>query len=102
LQVNNNGVISFDSQVSEYTPDPFPLADGRPFVTPYWSDVNNVAGGDVFYRQTTDPTLLALVTQNINQYFPDVSYTATWAFVATWDHVAYYGTESDKVRPAAI
>ncbi|XP_074786481.1 alpha-tectorin-like [Athene noctua] len=96
LYVNNNGVISFDSQVSEYTPDPFPLADGRPFVTPYWADVNNVAGGDVFYRETTDPTLLALLTKNINQYFPDVSYTATWAFVATWDHVAYYGTETDK------
>uniref|UniRef100_A0A8C0IDI9 NIDO domain-containing protein n=1 Tax=Bubo bubo TaxID=30461 RepID=A0A8C0IDI9_BUBBB len=96
LYVNNNGVISFDSQVREYTPDPFPLADGRPFVTPFWADVNNVEGGDVFYRETTDPTLLALITKNINQYFPDIPYTATWAFVATWDHVAYYGTVSNK------
>ncbi|NXS47126.1 TECTA protein, partial [Balaeniceps rex] len=96
LYVNNNGVISFDTQVSQYTPDPFPLADGRPFVAPYWADVDNVLGGDIFYRETTDPTLLARITKNINQYFPTISYTATWAFVATWDHVAYYGSTTNK------
>ncbi|XP_051499903.1 sushi, nidogen and EGF-like domain-containing protein 1 isoform X2 [Apus apus] len=96
LYVNNNGVISFDAKVSQYTPDPFPLADGRPFVTPYWADVDNVRGGDVFYRETTDTPLLARVTQDINQYFPTTPFTATWAFVATWDHVAYYGSVSEK------
>ncbi|NXJ04933.1 TECTA protein, partial [Odontophorus gujanensis] len=96
LYVNNNGVISFDTQVKQYTPDPFPLVDGRSFVAPYWGDVDNVLGGDVFYRQTTDPALLKLITQNINQYFPSTPFTATWAFVATWDHVAYYGSTSNK------
>ncbi|NXW25826.1 TECTA protein, partial [Circaetus pectoralis] len=96
LYVNNNGVISFDTRVNQYTPDPFPLADGRTFVAPYWGDVDNVRGGDVFYRETTDPTLLARVTKDINQYFPKIPYTATWAFVATWDHVAYYGSTTNK------
>ncbi|NXU82141.1 TECTA protein, partial [Xiphorhynchus elegans] len=99
LQVNNNGVISFDDPVRQYTADPFPLADGGTFVAPYWADVDNVLGGDIFYRQTTDPALLAGISQNINQYFPETSFTATWAFVATWDHVAYYGSTSTKVRP---
>ncbi|XP_040977901.1 IgGFc-binding protein-like [Aquila chrysaetos chrysaetos] len=96
LYVNNNGVISFDTRVNQYTPDPFPLADGRTFVAPYWGDVDNVRGGDVFYRETTDPTLLARVTKDINQYFPKIRYAATWAFVATWDHVAYYGSTTNK------
>ncbi|NXW66419.1 TECTA protein, partial [Eurystomus gularis] len=96
LYVNNNGVISFDTRVSQYTPDPFPLADGRPFVAPFWADVNNVKGGDVFYRQTTEPALLERITEDINRYFPTIPFRATWAFVATWDHVAYYGTESQK------
>ncbi|NXE29678.1 TECTA protein, partial [Ardeotis kori] len=96
LQVNNNGVVSFDTEVKQYTPDPFPLADGRPFVAPYWGDVNNVLGGDVFYRETTDPTLLARITKNLNEYFPKIPFTAMWAFVATWDHVAYYGSTSKK------
>ncbi|NXC37852.1 TECTA protein, partial [Penelope pileata] len=96
LYVNNNGVISFDTEVKQYTPDPFPLVDGRSFVAPYWGDVDNVLGGDIFYRETTDPALLQLITQNINQYFPQIPFVATWAFVATWDHVAYYGSTSDK------
>ncbi|XP_008940449.1 PREDICTED: sushi, nidogen and EGF-like domain-containing protein 1 [Merops nubicus] len=96
LYVREPGLISCDTRVSQYTPDPFPLADGSPFVTPFWADVNNVMGGDVFYRQTTDPALLARVTEDINRYFPEVPYAATWAFVATWDNVAYYGSESNK------
>ncbi|NXE98221.1 TECTA protein, partial [Menura novaehollandiae] len=96
LFVNNNGVISFDDDVRQYTPDPFPLADGRPFVAPYWADVDNVLGGDIFYRQTTDPALLADISRDITQYFPGSTFTATWAFVATWDHVAYYGSTSQK------
>nr|XP_009665529.1 PREDICTED: alpha-tectorin-like isoform X1 [Struthio camelus australis]XP_009665530.1 PREDICTED: alpha-tectorin-like isoform X2 [Struthio camelus australis] len=96
LYVNNNGVISFSSRVNQYTPDPFPLADGRTFVAPYWGDVDNVLGGEVFYRETTEPALLQRITKSINQYFPTIPYTATWAFVATWDHVAYYGSTSNK------
>lgn len=55
-------------------------------------------GGDIFYREITEPKLLARVTRDINQYFPTIPYAATWAFVATWDHVAYYGSSSRKVR----
>ncbi|XP_032532169.1 sushi, nidogen and EGF-like domain-containing protein 1 [Chiroxiphia lanceolata] len=96
LFVNNNGVISFDEPVREYTPDPFPLVDGRSFVAPYWADVDNVLGGDIFYRQTTNAVLLGDISRDINQYFPETLFTATWAFVATWDHVAYYGSTSTK------
>ncbi|NWU17027.1 TECTA protein, partial [Cephalopterus ornatus] len=96
LFVNNNGVISFDKPVRQYTPDPFPLADGHSFVAPYWADVDNVLGGDIFYRQTTNTALLGDISQDINQYFPKTPFTATWAFVATWDHVAYYGSTSTK------
>uniref|UniRef100_A0A674JID2 NIDO domain-containing protein n=1 Tax=Terrapene triunguis TaxID=2587831 RepID=A0A674JID2_9SAUR len=97
-QVNNNGVVSFGVSVSQYTPDPFPLADGRPFVAPYWGDVNNNLGGDVYYRETQNPELLRRLTRDINQYFPEIPFTATWAFVATWDRVAYYGSTSQKVN----
>ncbi|NWT11368.1 TECTA protein, partial [Vireo altiloquus] len=94
--VNNNGVISFDEPVRQYTPDPFPLADGQSFVAPYWADVDNVLGGDIFYRQTTNPALLADISQDITKYFPESPFTATWALVATWDQVAYYGSTSKK------
>ncbi|XP_066194959.1 alpha-tectorin-like [Sylvia atricapilla] len=94
--VNNNGVISFDEPVRQYTPDPFPLVDGHPFVAPYWADVDNVLGGDIFYRQTTDLALLEDISQDNSTSTSQKTFTATWALVVTWDHVAYYGSTSEK------
>ncbi|KAJ7304146.1 hypothetical protein JRQ81_011674 [Phrynocephalus forsythii] len=96
LYVNNNGVVSFGVNVSQYTPDPFPLDSGLPFVAPYWGDVDNMRGGDILWRQSQDPALLSRCTDDINLYFPETSFVATWALVATWDHVAYFGSASKK------
>lgn len=96
--VNNNGVVSFGTNVSQYTPDPFPLDGGSPFVAPYWADVNNVLGGNVYWRQTQDQQILSRCTADINQYFPNTPFTAIWALIATWDRVAYFGTASKKVN----
>ncbi|XP_078236097.1 alpha-tectorin-like [Pogona vitticeps] len=98
LYVNNNGVVSFDKPVSQFTPDPFPVTDGRAFVAPFWADVDNRIKGEVYYRQSQDEGLLRRVTADINTYFPKEKFTATWAFVATWDQVAFYGSLSSKVN----
>ncbi|XP_042296376.1 alpha-tectorin-like isoform X3 [Sceloporus undulatus] len=98
LYVNNNGVVSFGVNVSQYTPDPFPLDGGTPFVAPYWADVNNVIGGDVLWRQTQDQAMLSRCTADINLNFPEIPFTATWTLIATWDHVAYFGSVSNKVN----
>ncbi|KAI1229564.1 hypothetical protein IHE44_0011830 [Lamprotornis superbus] len=98
--VNNNGVVSFGTMVPEFTPQPFPLPGHRPFVAPYWADVDTRLGGDVFYRQSRDPQLLARLAQDLAPAVPpgDPSPQPTWAFVATWDRVAYFGAASDKVN----
>ncbi|KAM8927031.1 alpha-tectorin-like [Pelodytes ibericus] len=98
LFVNNNGVISFKTAVSQYTPDAFPLTEGQTFVTPYWGDVDNDLTGTVYYRESTDPSLLNLITRDMGKHLPDMHFTATWCFVATWDAVAYYGSASKKVN----
>ncbi|XP_041268181.1 sushi, nidogen and EGF-like domain-containing protein 1 [Onychostruthus taczanowskii] len=100
LYVNNNGVVSFGTMVPEFTPQPFPLPGHRPFVAPYWADVDTRVGGDVFYRQSRDPQLLARLAQDLAPAVPpgDPPPQPTWAFVATWDRVAYFGTASDKVN----
>ncbi|XP_043935285.1 alpha-tectorin-like [Protopterus annectens] len=94
--VNNNGLISFNVSVGQYTPDAFPLADGRAFIAPFWADVDNRLYGDVYYRENSDPALLQRATTDVNRYFPDLHFTANWVFVATWDRVAYYGSSSTK------
>ncbi|XP_056399354.1 alpha-tectorin-like [Hyla sarda] len=98
LHVNNNGVISFNMAVSQYTPDPFPLTNGEAFVTPYWGDVDNDLGGNVWHRESTDPDLLHRISEDMAQHLPNLHFKATWAFVATWDKVAYYGSASKKVN----
>ncbi|RMX59983.1 hypothetical protein pdam_00001131 [Pocillopora damicornis] len=90
--VNTNGVISFLVQVSQYTPDPFPLGDSRRLVAPFWADVDTRNGGQVFYRETTDSQLLKRATNDVTATFVNHRrFKATWLFVATWYEVAFYG-----------
>lgn len=94
LQVNNNGVISFNVQVSQFTPEAFPLSDSRAFIAPLWADVHNGIRGDVYYRESAEPELLQRATRDIRKYFKNVKYfafTAAWVFVATWHQVTFYG-----------
>ncbi|XP_051788213.1 alpha-tectorin [Erpetoichthys calabaricus] len=90
--VNNNGVISFNVQVSQFTPEAFPLTDSRSFIAPFWADVHNGIRGDVYYRESTHPDILQRATLDIRKYFKNmVSFTATWVFIATWHQVTFYG-----------
>ncbi|CAL8305053.1 alpha-tectorin [Gadus morhua] len=92
IYVNNNGVISFNVQVSQFTPEAFPLSDSRSFIAPLWADVHNGIRGDVYYRETVEPEILERATQDIRKYFKNISgFTAAWAFIATWHQVTFYG-----------
>ncbi|XP_061754985.1 alpha-tectorin [Nerophis ophidion] len=92
IYVNNNGVISFNEQVSQFTPEAFPLSDSRSFIAPLWADVHNGIRGDVYYRESTRAEILGRATQDIRRHFKNVdNFVATWAFVATWHRVTFYG-----------
>lgn len=41
--INTNGVISTSSNVSLYTPEPFPIRNGQAWIAPFWSDVDTVS-----------------------------------------------------------
>nr|XP_022323656.1 protein mesh-like [Crassostrea virginica] len=96
LTVNTNGVISFLQTVSTYTPDPFPLANDARMIAPFWADIDTTRGGTVWYRETTDKQLLDRATDEVRAYFPKfMKFRASWIFIATWDHVAFYGCSED-------
>ncbi|RUS82951.1 hypothetical protein EGW08_009288 [Elysia chlorotica] len=63
--VNNNGIISFLHELRTYSPVKFPLSDPTPLIAPYWADVDiseddeGSNNGVVWFRQTSDPALLA-------------------------------------------
>ncbi|XP_035289969.1 alpha-tectorin isoform X1 [Anguilla anguilla] len=92
IYINNNGVISFNVQVSQFTPEAFPLTDSRSFIAPFWADVHNGIRGDVYYRESTEPDILERASQDVRKYFKNMpSFRATWTFIATWHQVTFYG-----------
>lgn len=91
-QVNNNGIISFLKEVSQFTPVAFPIAKDRCVVAAFWADVDNRRAGDVYYREATDVATLHRATEDIRRYFPELpGFSATWVFVATWYRVTFFG-----------
>uniref|UniRef100_A0AAR2IV08 NIDO domain-containing protein n=1 Tax=Pygocentrus nattereri TaxID=42514 RepID=A0AAR2IV08_PYGNA len=88
--VNNNGDLTFNQQWSNYTPYQFPASGGRDIIAPFWTDIDNRNNGVISYKQYSSGSVLTQATQNINQYFPQLQFTATSVLVATWDRVAYY------------
>ncbi|XP_039511368.1 uncharacterized protein LOC120466815, partial [Pimephales promelas] len=86
IYVNNNGHLTFTQPLSAYVPY---LNAGIDIISPLWTDLNNVNGGTISYREDTSSAVLAQVTEAVHQYFPNVTFTASSAFVATWDSVPY-------------
>jgi len=97
-QVNENGVISFNSPYNVRTPFIPPFGTRQAIIAPYWADVDLSGTGQVFYRQTTDPSLLARATTEIRAAIPRaLNVTITNLLVATWSKVGYYYRKTDKV-----
>uniref|UniRef100_A0A2K5E2F1 Sushi, nidogen and EGF-like domain-containing protein 1 n=1 Tax=Aotus nancymaae TaxID=37293 RepID=A0A2K5E2F1_AOTNA len=97
LFVNNNGIISFLKEVSQFTPVAFPIAKDRCVVAAFWADVDNRRAGDVYYREATDPAMLRRATEDVRRYFPELpDFSATWVFVATWYRVTFFGGSSSS------
>ena len=54
--------------------------------------------GEIYYRETTNSTLLARATNEIETAFPITqNVNITNLFIATWDAVGYYSRGTDKV-----
>jgi len=98
VQVNANGVISLGGRYSTSTPLSFPLRGTDKIIAPYWADVDTRGTGNIYYRQTTDPDLLIRATSEIRESYPiSLNLAITNIFIATWDSVGYYFTNTDKV-----
>ena len=91
--MNNNGLLSFLEGVSQFTPNNFPLPDGK-LIAPFWADVDTSGTGVVWYRSTTEAALLErfMTEPQIQDGF-----TPSYLFIATWDHVGYFSSNVDKV-----
>ena len=68
-------------------------------VAGFWSDVDTSGTGIVWYQSTTASSILQRATADVKSAFEKTnSFSATFVFVATWDHVGYAYEGVNKVR----
>ncbi|KAL1247044.1 hypothetical protein QQF64_034479 [Cirrhinus molitorella] len=60
-------------------------------------DMDNTVSGTISYRQVTRRGLLLAASNSINQYFPNLNFSASWLFIATWDKVPYYNNPQSQM-----
>ena len=79
------------------------MSNSRGMLAPYWSATDNRGTGEVFYRQTAEPTLLARASSEIREIFPmSQNVTITNLLIVTWDAVGYYFRRTDKVNSISV
>ena len=94
-QVNTNGIISFRLRFIDFIPRRFPLNNFIPLIAPFWDDVDIRRFGSIFYRETSNVTLLQRARDLLQELFPSSgNFTPTTLFIATWDRVAEFGGQS--------
>ncbi|OWF43039.1 sushi domain-containing protein 2-like [Mizuhopecten yessoensis] len=94
LYVNNNGLLTFEKEKKSYKPEKFPLNDNTSVIAIFWADIDTQReGGNVTYRQTTDPLLLTRATEEVRKYF-FLRKEFTWMLIATWFEVGFYGASN--------
>ncbi|KAM8927856.1 alpha-tectorin-like [Pelodytes ibericus] len=101
LEVHNNGLISFGAKNSKYTPEAFPPADGSSFIAPFMADVDIRKTGNVYYRTTTNPSILKRIDNDMEKYVPsseNLPYKSKWSLIATWDKVPQSNSQSNKTN----
>jgi hypothetical protein len=77
--VNNNGNITFDQPLGEYTPFDFREANS-PSIDPFFADVDTRGDGSGVANYGT------------------TTYEGHAAFCVIWDHVGYFGSHTDKTN----
>ena len=87
MQVNTNGILSFRSTFTSSFIRTFPFFSS-PLIAPYWDNFDLRRGGNLFYRQTSNVTLVQRVQNQLQDILPSANtFPPTRLFIATWERV---------------
>ncbi|XP_059386331.1 sushi, nidogen and EGF-like domain-containing protein 1, partial [Carassius carassius] len=88
LYVHYNGLLTFNQPQPASGPNYNPTRGTEDFIAPFWSDLDDIGWMGMFsYQEYTNGSVLTRANQDMNQYFPQMNFTASWVFVVTWDYV---------------
>jgi hypothetical protein len=98
VYVSTNGILTFNSGVTAYQPNPFPLLNIIG-VAPYWTDIDNRVGGEIYFREVISNTVLNQIGNDIRRAYPVfVNFRPIWAYIVTYDEVAEYGSNKPSIN----
>ena len=83
FQVNTNGRIEFAPQRSRE----FFISDYIDVYSPVLSTFTFLTKKTLFYRETSDATLICRASQRIRTFFPELNFEADYLFIATWKSI---------------
>ena len=87
LQVNTDGIISFDGGNDYVKLMPFDDGYARPVVASLACNIDLLRNdGRVYYRSTTDKAALQQATDDVSN---GTDFEATFVFIATWFNVTH-------------
>ena len=85
MQVSTNGVISFQSEFTNFIISSFPSST-VPLIAPLWADFDFRSRGTVFYRIAKDEESTAKAKEiiiganaNFTEYYPSFCVIVTWS-----------------------
>ena len=102
MQVYTDGIVVLgDSDISSPYVSKELTSTNVPIVAPFFADVDTKGdnSGLVYYRGTTDSSILDSAKTTIESVYPHAaSFEPVYAFIVTWDKVGYYKSHDDKVK----
>lgn len=98
LFVNNNGNLTFNQGLYNYTPDEIGAGTGFPVIAAFWADVDTRVNDESIIPLTPTP---GGNSQGYDSVYYDLD-TVNGVFTATWDDVGYFSRYTDKLNAFQI
>lgn len=97
VQVNENGLVSFLTEISTFYSVQFPM--DYPVIAPFYADIDTRGGGgQVYWRASAQTEDLSRAANLVTRYYEaGRDFVPGEVVVVTWDSVGYFDTKTDKV-----
>ncbi|XP_014677741.1 PREDICTED: nidogen-2-like [Priapulus caudatus] len=97
LFVNANGLVSFETDISNYANIPLPMNVAS--IAAFYADIDTTVNGQIYYRESQEPADLQKATSDVRKHFNAFAdFEATSVCVVTWDRVGHYQGKSDMTN----
>lgn len=97
LFINSNGFISFEQFSNDNGVMVFPTS--YKIIAPFLADIDTSMSGNIYYRETQDPSILGVAERLVRKSFNTHStFNPQSMFIVTWDSVGHYQNQYSKVN----